>query len=83
MDVNASNSAVSLIQTAQYKTANAANEIAALPVQEDEVGSEEYNSRDLVKPILSLSEAELETSAAVKLLQTENKMLGSILDMEA
>lgn len=83
MDISASGSAVSLIQTALNKTANASHEIATLPVQDDEVGSTEFNSRDLVKPVLSLNEAELETSAAVKILQTENDNIGSILNIKA
>ncbi len=83
MDISASGSAVGLIQTALYKTATAAHEIATLPVQDDEVGSSEFDSRDLVKPVLSLNQAELETSAAVKILQTENDIIGSILDIKA
>ena len=83
MDINSSNSALQLINTAQDKTARAAHDIATIPVQDDEVGSSDFNSRDFVKPVLSLNEAELETAAAVKLLQADQNMIGSILDITA
>jgi hypothetical protein len=42
----------------------------------------EFNTSDISKPILSLKESELETSAAVKLLQADNKTVGSLLDIK-
>lgn len=83
MNISPSTSAVNLINTAQHKSADAAQAIATLSVQKDEVGSSEFNSGDIIKPILSLKEAELETSAAVKVLEADKKMLGSILDIRA
>lgn len=77
-----SSSAVNLINTAQHKSADASQVIAKLPVQEDEVGSSEFRSSDITKPIISLKEAELETSAAVKLLQADKKTIGSLLDAQ-
>lgn len=77
-----SSSAVNLINTAQHRSADAAQVIAKLPVQKDEVGSVEFNTSDISKPILSLKESELETSAAVKLLQANNKIVGSLLDIK-
>jgi hypothetical protein len=52
-------------------------------MQNDEVGSSEFNSSDIIKPVVSLKEAEFETSAAVKLLDAEKKTTGSLLDIQA
>lgn len=84
MDINSiSNSATSLITHAQQKAGTAAQTIASLPVQKDEVGgSKDVGSQELFKPILSLKESEMETAAAVKLLQTEKKMAGVLLDVK-
>jgi hypothetical protein len=82
MEINSlTGSATSLITNAQQKAATAAQTIATLPVQKEEVGgSGNMASSELFKPILSLKEAELETSAGVKLLQAEKKMQGSLFD---
>jgi hypothetical protein len=76
-------SAVNLFDNAKYKSADAAQAIAKLPIENNEVGSLDFNSTDLIKPVLSLKEAELETSAAVKLLQADKKTIGSLLDIKA
>ena len=82
MNINAFTSATNLITSAQNKANDAAQTIARLPVQNQEVGgSGEYGSGDLFKPVLSLKEAELETSAATKIIKTQDKMLGSLLDI--
>ncbi|ATG88925.1 hypothetical protein [Methylomonas koyamae] len=84
MITNALNSATSLISQAQQKASSAAQTIASLPVQEQEVGgSKDIGSAELFKPVLSLKEAELETSAGVKIIKAHEKMLGSILDIHA
>lgn len=83
MITNPSTSAVNLFSDAQHKAAAASHTIATLPVAKDEVGSSEFRSDDLIKPILSLKEAEIETSAAVKLLNTEQEMLGSLFNETA
>lgn len=82
MEINSlTGSATSLITNAQQKAGAAAQTIATLPVQKDEVGgSRDVAANDLFKPILSLKEAELETSAGVKLLEAEKKMVGSLFD---
>ena len=80
MITSPSSSAVNLITNAQHKATDAANTIATLPVAKDEVGSSEFRSDDLIKPVLSLKEAEIETSAGVKILQTEQEMLGSLFN---
>ncbi|HBA67052.1 MAG TPA: hypothetical protein DCZ48_12920 [Methylococcaceae bacterium] len=83
MDISPTNSALNLINGAQHKSAEAAHKIATLPIKNDEVGSSEFEPRDIIKPVLSLKEAEFETSAAVKILETEKKTLGSLLDIKA
>lgn len=85
MEINSlTTSATNLITNAQYKANTAAQTIATLPVQNDEVGgSKDVTSSDLFKPIVSLKEAEQETAAGVKLLQTEKKMVGTLLDLTA
>ena len=83
MNINATSSAQNLINSAHHKVADAAHKIATLPIKTDEVGSPDYKSDELIKPILSLHEAELENSAAVKILKTQNEMIGSLLDISA
>ncbi|MCK4843156.1 MAG: hypothetical protein KAT04_14940 [Methylococcales bacterium] len=75
MNISPSTSALNLISSAQQKTSEAAHEIASYQVADDEVGSSDFNSTDLVKPLLSLKESELETSVAVKVLQAENERI--------
>jgi len=82
MSISPTTSAVNLFNTAQHKSADAAQVIAKLPMQNDEVGSPEFNSSDIIKPVLSLKEAELETSAAAKLLEADKKTIGSLLDIK-
>jgi len=80
MITNPSTSALNLINSAQYKAADAAHTLATLPVAKDEVGSTEFSSTDMLKPILSLKEAELETSAAVKILEVDKENTGALFD---
>jgi hypothetical protein len=80
MITSPSSSALNLINSAQHKAADAAHTIASLPIAKDEVGSTNFNSEDLFKPVLSLKEAEMESSAAVKILQTEKETIGSLFD---
>jgi len=80
MITNPSTSALNLIHSAQYKAADAAHTLATLPVAKDEVGSTEFSSTDMLKPILSLKEAELETSAAVKILEVDKENTGALFD---
>jgi hypothetical protein len=83
MNISPTTSAVNIINTSQHKSADAAQVIAKLPIQKDEVGSSEFKSSDISKPVLSLKEAELETSAAVKLLQADKERIGSLLNINA
>ena len=84
MQVNSLTGVASNILTnAQQKATTAAQTIANLSVQSEEVGgSQVASSSDLFKPIVSLKEAELETSAGVKLLKTDKKTVGSLLDIK-
>lgn len=84
MNINPLSSATNLISTAQNKAADAAQTIARLPVDKQDVGpTENFASTDLFKPVLSLKEAELETSAATKVIKAEKEMIGSLLDIRA
>ncbi len=84
MNISPMTSATNMISAAQQKAANAAETIARLPVQDQEVGStESFQATDLFKPILSLNEAELETSAATKIIKANDNMLGSLFDAVA
>lgn len=84
MNMNPLSSATNLITSAQTKASEAAHTIARLPVQDQEVGgSSEYQATDLFKPVLSLKEAEFETSAATKVIKAQDEMLGSLLDVKA
>ena len=81
---NVLNSATTLISNAQQKASTAAQTIANLPVQSQEVGgSKDVGSADLFKPVLSLKEAELETSAGAKMIKAHETMVGSLLDVMA
>lgn len=80
MITNPASSALNLITHAQQKANDATHTIASLSVSTDETGSSEMPSSTLFKPILSLKEAELEHSAAVKVLQSNEKTLGGIIN---
>lgn len=45
-------------------------------------GNVEGRPSDLIKPVLELRETDLETQAAVKLLDEENKTIGTLLDIK-
>ncbi len=83
MNVSLTGSALNVLTSSHSKVANAASEIASMSIQTDEVGSSNFNNTDLIKPVMSLHEAELQNSAGVKLLQAEKKMLGALLNVKA
>jgi hypothetical protein len=94
MNVNSTNSAVGsavgLFHSAQKKADEAAHDIATLPVTKEETGSTDFNSteafpavRQLSESLMKLREAEHETSAAAKIFQTQDKMIGTLLDIKA
>jgi len=83
MNISPDSSAIQLFNSAQQKSTDSAVQIAKSPIQSNEVGSSNVNQQDIIKPILSLKEAEFETSAAVKLLNAEKEMLGALIDEKA
>jgi len=77
-----SSSAVNLLNSSQQKATEAAQTIAQASVKSDEVGgSKEFSSDELFKPVTSLKEAEIETQAAVKLLQADQDTKESQIDL--
>ena len=85
MQVNSlTTSATSTIINSQQKAEAAAQTIANLSIQNNEVGgSKNVGSGDLFKPIVSLKEAEQETYVGVTLLKAQKNMLGSIINLKA
>lgn len=83
MNVSLTGSALNVLTSSQSKVTNAASEIASMSIQSDEVGSRNFNNTDLIKPVMSLHETELQNSAGVKLLQAENETLGALLNVKA
>lgn len=81
MNINPATSALNLITSSQNKANEAAHTIATLPVKKEEVGgTSNYQADSLFKPVLSLKEAELESKAAVKILETDEEMKKSLFD---
>ncbi len=77
-------SAAGIINQAQQKANTAAQTIANLSVQNEEVGgSKNIAASDMFKPILSLKEAEQQTYAGIKLLKAQNQNIGTLLDISA
>lgn len=75
--------ASNIINQAQTKLNNAAQTIANLSVQNEEVGgSQDVSASDMFKPILSLKEAEQETYAGIKLLKAQNQNIGALLNIK-
>jgi hypothetical protein len=83
MNMTVGSSGVNLINSAQLRSEAAAKEIAGLTLQKTGGGEIEYNPENLIKPVLDLKRAELETSAAAKLIEADQKTIGSILDIRA
>lgn len=82
MNTITSNSAVNLINSSIQKANDAAQNIASFSINNGEVGgSKGFNANELTKPITQLKEAELENSAGVKILQTDQKAQQSIIDI--
>ena len=83
MNISPASSAIQLFNSAQQKSNDAAVQIAKLPIQSNEIGSSNFKHQDIIKPVLSLKEAEFETSSGVKLLNAEKDMLGALIDEKA
>ncbi len=84
MNISPSSSALNMINNSQQKASEAAHHIASFSVDKGEVGGTKgVSANELFKPVVQLKEAELETSAAVKVLQADKEMQESILDVFA
>jgi hypothetical protein len=83
MNMTIGSSGVNLINSAQLRSESAAKELAGLTPQKTDGGEIEYNSGNLIKPVLDLKQAKLETSAAAKLIEADQQTIGSILDIKA
>ncbi len=83
MNISPASSAIQLFNSAQQKSNDAAVQIAKLPIQSNEVGSSNFKQQDIIKPVLSLKEAEFGTSSGVKLLNAEKDMFGALIDEKA
>lgn len=88
--------ATNMISNAQYKADTAAQNIAQMPLQNQEVGGvEQRSSGNLFNAVLSpkptqvenelvnLKQAEIQAGAGAKVLETYEKTIGRFLDTEA
>ncbi|MEY4719225.1 MAG: hypothetical protein RL563_1843 [Pseudomonadota bacterium] len=82
MNINAvNNSATTLITQAQARSASAAQDLASMSVQKDEVGGTQSVSRtDPLQPILALKGAEQEAAMGAKMIDVEEKTIGRFID---
>ena len=79
MNINGFNSGVQGVQRATELAADASQRIARAGVAE----SPEAQAEDLVKPVIDLKRAEAQAAASARVIETENKTLGSLLDIRA
>jgi hypothetical protein len=78
-----SSSGLDLLLSSQAISSSAAREIANSTLPKTETGQTSYQQDALIKPVLDLKKAEPQTSAAAKILDTEQKTLGALLDVRA
>ncbi|HEX4910433.1 MAG: flagellar biosynthesis protein FlgE [Pseudomonadota bacterium] len=62
-------------QRATQRAAEASQQIAQAGTTQPE--------QDLVKPVVELKQAEQQAAASAKVIETENRVLGSLLDIRA
>lgn len=75
------NSATNLITQAQQRSAAAAQDLASMSVQKDEVGGTQNVSRtDPLQPILALKGAEQDATMGAKLIDIEEKTIGRFIN---
>lgn len=67
-------------QRATQRAAEASQQIAQAGLTETESTQPE---QDLVKPVVELKQAEQQAAASAKVIETENRVLGSLLDIRA
>ncbi|GEM_PF-5197984 len=68
---------VQAFHRASESMAEAASDIAKATT------NREASTTDFVKPLVSMQEAEVQAKAAAKLIDTEDEMIGSILNVSA
>jgi|GEM_PF-2591932 hypothetical protein len=76
-------SGINLIHTAQLRSENAAKAIVNQSLPKTDAGGVEFSPESLIKPVLNLKKAELETAAATKIIEAQSKTIDAILDIEA
>jgi tRNA (Thr-GGU) A37 N-methylase len=82
MNISLSSSGINLAKIAQDRTATAANNIASLGIPANNTDSD-FRPNEITKSVVELKQAEIETSMAAKIIETEKKTIGSILDIKA
>ncbi len=76
MQIDGLSAALGGFQNAVYRAGEAAQQIASS-------SSQETGTQDLIKPLVELKVAERDAQANAKVIETENKVLGSIIDIKA
>lgn len=82
MNISLSSSGINLAKIAQDRTATAANNIASFGIPANNTDSD-FRPNEITKSVVELKQAEIETSMAAKIIETEKKTIGSILDIKA
>ena len=77
MQIGAANSGFQIIANANQQVSQSAQTLAEVAAQR------EPQQKEVVDAIVSLTQAELYAKAGAKVIQTESKMLGTLLDVEA
>ncbi|WMS86630.1 hypothetical protein [Pleionea litopenaei] len=75
MQIDGLSAALGGFQNAVSRAGEAAQDIASSSVRKE-------GTQDLVKPLVELKVAERDAEANAKVIETENKVLGSIIDIE-
>ncbi|WP_221074983.1 hypothetical protein [Agarivorans aestuarii] len=77
MQIGAASSGFQIIANANQQVSESAQTLAEVAAKR------EPQQNEVVDAIVSLSQAELYAKAGAKVIQTESKMLGTLLDVEA
>ncbi|NVJ59463.1 MAG: flagellar biosynthesis protein FlgE [Gammaproteobacteria bacterium] len=76
MQIDGLSAALGGFQNAVNRAGQAAQDIASS-------SSRETGTQDLVKPLVELKVAERDAEANARVIETENKIIGSIIDIKA
>ncbi|WP_432454776.1 hypothetical protein ACRRS0_04800 [Agarivorans sp. QJM3NY_29] len=77
MQIGAASNGFQIIANANQKVSQSAQSLAEV------AAGREPRQNEVVDAVVSLNQAELYVKAGAKVIDTESKMLGSILDIEA